>query len=89
MNVKANKDEIAEIKDKVKDMKTYLEVMQNPVGQNMVPLGEKVKEVEKSVQEFIEDPMENKMEDRLKTITDRVEDEVDRLITIEDTMRAK
>ena len=32
MNVKANKDEIAEIKDKVKDMKTYLEVMQNPVG---------------------------------------------------------
>ena len=63
-------------------MKTNLEVIQNVVGQNMVSLEEKVKDVEKLVQECVEDPVENKMEDRMKTIEDRMASKIRKLETI-------
>ena len=65
--MEANKNEIEEIKEKMKDVTTNLENMENIVGRNMISIKHQLKsELEKSV-ECIEDRMENKMEDGIKS----------------------
>ena len=64
--VKANENEIEEIRAEMKDVKTNLENMENIVGRNMMAMEHQLKsELEKSVHECIEDRMK-KIEKTIK-----------------------
>ncbi|KAJ3651553.1 hypothetical protein Zmor_017585 [Zophobas morio] len=64
--VKANENEIEEIRAEMKDVKTNLENMENIVGRNMMAMEHQLKsELEKSVHECIEDRMK-KIENTIK-----------------------
>ena len=69
--METNKNEIEEIREEMKDVKTNLENMENIAGGNMISMEHQLKsELEKPVHEC--------MEDRMKNIEDRMEKKVRR-----------